>query len=245
MSPTVRYHPLQGVRQQSPPAPWQLQSAEGLPACSSAAAKTSVLERRLSFIVCRGAAAAMSLLCTLYGSAATGRSRLLPAALFLASAAPWPCAARGCRSPGAPLGRPLLCAFAALGCFWPQGLGGKKRGLWWSVCRGSAGHRGGDAPKVIEASSGSGTSPVLLGKSTIQQNTPLPPQTPKPSWSDALSPSCIWVKHRNGSDLARSPGTEPALPTPVASASALFAGSRPEAPVPPILQGKDTSLATR
>lgn len=31
---------------------------------------------------------------------------------------------------------------------------------------------------------------------------------------------------------------------PVPRATAPFAGSRPEAPVPPILQGKDTSLAT-
>lgn len=168
VSPAVRCHPLQGICQQSPPMLWQPQGAEGLPACSSAALKTSVLERRLSFIVCRGAAAAVSLLCTLYGSAATGRSRLLPAALFLASAAPWPCAAGGCWSPGAPSGWLVLCAFAALGCFWLEGLGGKKCGLWWSVCRGSAGHRGGDAPKVIEASNDSGTSPVLLGKSTVQ-----------------------------------------------------------------------------
>lgn len=93
------------------------------------------------------------------------------------------------RAPAAPWGWPLLCAFAALGCFWLRGVSAKQRGSGWAVCRGSVGHRGGDAPKVIEASGDSGMSPVLLGQSTILQNT-LPP--PRPSRGDAPSLSCTW-----------------------------------------------------
>lgn len=169
-------YPLQGVRQQSPPAPWQLQGAEGLPACSSAAAKTSVLERRLSFIVRRGTAAAMSLLCTLHRSAATGRSHLLPTALFLASAAPWLHAAGGCRSPGVPSGQPVLCAFAVLGWFWPQGLGGKKCGLWWSVCRGSVGTAEVMHPRSLRPEVAAGCHLCRLGRAQPSKTPHCPPK---------------------------------------------------------------------
>lgn len=124
MSPAAGCHPLQGVQQQSPHALWQLQGAEGLPTRSSAAAKTSVLERRISFIVRRGAAAAMSLPCTLYGSAATGRSPLLPAALFFASAAPWP-RCRGLLEPQDTLG---AASVLRLSCAWVL----LASGSWWA-----------------------------------------------------------------------------------------------------------------
>lgn len=79
---------------------------------------------------------------------------------------------------------------------------------------GERGHCGSYAPKVIEARSGSRMSPVPLGKSTTQQNTPLPPQAPKLSRSNALSPSCICVKCKNRSDLAQSLSTKPDSPNP-------------------------------
>lgn len=104
----------------------------------------------------------------------------------------------GCELPGAagapghPRGSqcsaPLLC----LGAFGLRVLVSRSGACGGLCAGGSTRHRGGDTPKVIGASSGSGMSFVLLGKSRIQQNTPLSPQTSKSSQSDALSPSCSW-----------------------------------------------------
>lgn len=100
---------------------------------------------------------------------------------------------RAAGPPGHPRGIPgALCPC----CAWVL----LAAGFWWEemwlavVCvRGTVRHRGGgDAPKVIEASSGSGTSSVLFESSTTQQSTPVPPN-PSASRSDAVSPPCLWV----------------------------------------------------
>lgn len=90
----------------------------------------------------------------------------------------WPHATGGCRAPSGLL---LLCAS---GCVRMQGFGGKKRGLC-GLCAREWGS--GDAPKVIEASSGSGMSLVLLRKSRTQQNASLPP----PASPRALLGQCL------------------------------------------------------
>lgn len=136
-------------------------------------------------------------------------------------------------APGHPQGGRFPAPLLRLGAFGCRVLVGRSVACGGLCAGGAWGTGGGNAPKVIEASSGSGMSPVLLRKSTIQQNTPLPPQTLNPSRSDALSTSCTWVKRRNGSDLAPSPSTEPGSPNP--SGQALVprlpgAGPKPQCP---------------
>lgn len=76
-------------------------------------------------------------------------------------------AAAGCWGCWGPLRVAGVLASVALRCLWPEGVGGKPSGSLGCGARGVWGAEGGDAPKVIEPGSGSGTSLVLLRDSTI------------------------------------------------------------------------------
>lgn len=76
-------------------------------------------------------------------------------------------AAAGCWGCWGPLRVAGVLASVALRCLWPEGVGGKLSGSPGCGAGGVWGAEGGDAPKVIEPGSGSGTSPVLLRDSTI------------------------------------------------------------------------------
>lgn len=76
-------------------------------------------------------------------------------------------AAAGCWGCWGPLRVAGVLASVALRCLWPEGVGGKLSSSPGCGAGGVWGAEGGDAPKVIEPGSGSGTSPVLLRDSTI------------------------------------------------------------------------------
>lgn len=98
-------------------------------------------------------------------------------------------------------------------CLWvfsAAGFGWEKCCLRWSVCRGRVRHQGGgDAPKVIEASRGSG-SHLCCSRTDHSAKHPSASKAKCFSVMPYLPP-WSWTSCRNA-DLARSPGTLPSLP---------------------------------
>lgn len=144
MPPSLGCHPLRDATLcRLPPAAGRCRAP---PSCPSAAAK---LQPSREGSGCSCAQVLLQIFHSCACCTATGRRRLLPAALFLASAAPRP----RCRGLLGLLGPPQGGRGPRLGptsCLWPEGVGGKPSGSLGCGAGGVWGAEGGDAPKVIE-----------------------------------------------------------------------------------------------